>query len=54
MPKGIDKEYKREGTRVVLLAYDIDKGIRYTQVRAQRTKKDYARFIDTIVREHYQ
>ena len=54
MPKRIDNEYKREGTCVVLLAYDIDKGIRYTQVKQQRTKKDYAQFIDTIIREHYQ
>jgi len=53
MPKRIDNEYKREGTCVVLLAYDIDKGMRYAQVREQRTKKDYAQFIDTIIREHY-
>ena len=44
----------REGTCVVLLAYDIDKGIRYTEVKQQRTKKDYAQFIDTIIREHYR
>jgi len=54
MPKRIDNEYKREGTCVVLLAYDIDRGIRYTEVKQQRTKKDYAEFIDTIIREHYQ
>jgi DDE superfamily endonuclease len=54
MPKRVDNEYKREGTCVVLLAYDIDKGMRYAQVREQRTKKDYAQFIDTIIREHYQ
>src|SRR3954468_18592108 len=53
MPKSIDNEYKREGTCVVLLAYDIDKGIRYTQVKQQRTKKDYAQFIDKIISEHY-
>ena len=45
-PKRIDNEYKREGTCVVLLAYDLDKGIRYSEVREQRTKKDYAAFID--------
>jgi DDE superfamily endonuclease len=53
MPKRVDNEYSREGTCVVLLAYDIDKGIRYTEVKQQRTKKDYAQFIDTIIREHY-
>ena len=54
VPKRVDNEYSREGTCVVLLAYDIDKGVRYAQVREQRTKKDYAQFIDTIIREHYQ
>ena len=53
VPKRIDNEYKREGTCVVLLAYDIDKGMRYTEVRQQRTKKDYAAFIDNIIREYY-
>jgi hypothetical protein len=54
MPKRIDNEYKREGSCVVLLAYDIDRDIRYTEVKQQRTKKDYAEFIDTIIREHYR
>ena len=35
-----DNEYIRQGTGVVLLAYDLDKGIRYTQTRKQRTKAD--------------
>jgi hypothetical protein len=38
-PKRIDYEYGREGTCVVLLAYDIDRGVRYAEVREQRTKK---------------
>lgn len=54
VPKRVDNEYSREGTCVVLLAYDIDRGIRYTEVREQRTKKDYAQFIDTIISEHYR
>jgi len=53
VPKRVDHEYNREGTCVVLLAYDIDKGVRYAQVREQRTKKDYAQFIDKIISEHY-
>ena len=40
-----DNEYIREGTAVVLLAYDLDKGVRYTQVRKRRTKADYAEFL---------
>ena len=52
-PKRIDNEYKREGTCVVLLAYDIDSGTRYAQVRKQRCKKDYAEFIDEVITQHY-
>ena len=49
----IDNEYKREGTCVVLLAYDIDRGLRYAQVRAQRTCRDYAEFINEVITTHY-
>jgi hypothetical protein len=48
-----DYEYRRQGTAVILLAYDIDTGQRYVQVRKQRTKKDYAQFIEWLVKEHY-
>ena len=37
----------------MLLAYDLDKGTRYVQVRERRTKKDYAQFMDWLVKEHY-
>jgi hypothetical protein len=40
-----DYEYERKGTACVLLAYDLDKGQRYVQVRERRTKKDYAQFV---------
>jgi DDE superfamily endonuclease len=53
-PRRVDNEYSREGTCVVLLAYDIDKGLRYTEVKQQRTKQDYAQFIDQIISEHYR
>lgn len=52
-PKKEDYEYVREGTCVVLLAYDIDKGQRYLQVRNRRTKKDYAEFMHWLESEHY-
>ena len=52
-PEKQDYEYIRQGTAVVLLAYDIDTGQRYTQVRKQRTKKDYAQFMEWLVQEHY-
>ena len=48
-----DSQYTRNGTAVVLLAYDIDQGKRYVQVRERRTKKDYAEFMDWLVNEHY-
>lgn len=53
MPKRIDNEYKREGTCVVMLAYDMDSGMRYTQVRERRSKKDYAEFMDKIITDNY-
>ncbi|WP_186750557.1 IS630 family transposase [Spirosoma utsteinense] len=48
-----DNEYVRQGTCVVLLVYDMDTGQRYTQVREQRTKVDYAEFIHQLVSTHY-
>jgi hypothetical protein len=48
-----DNEYQRLGTCVVLLAYDIDTGQRFLQVRHRRTKQDYAEFLDWLKTEHY-
>ena len=48
-----DNEYVRQGTGVVLLAYDLDRGIRYTQTRKQRTKADYTQFMHQIVTTYY-
>jgi len=48
-----DNEYVRQGTCVVLLAYDLDTGQRYTQVRKQRTKADYAEFMQQIIETYY-
>ena len=48
-----DNEYVRKGTAVVLLAYDLDTGQRFTQVRRQRTKADYAEFMSEVVATHY-
>ena len=50
---GSPERYIRQGTAVVLLAYDLDSGIRYTQTRKQRTKADYAQFMDFIVTTYY-
>lgn len=48
-----DHEYVRHGTAVVLLAYDLDTGQRYAQVRARRTKADYADFLHHVLTTHY-
>lgn len=48
-----DYEYIRQGTGVILLAYDLDHGQRYVQVRPQRTKRDYAEFMRWLVTTHY-
>ena len=48
-----DNEYVRQGTAVVLLAYDIDHGIRYTQTRKQRTSEDYTEFIAQLISTYY-
>ncbi|GAB4046816.1 IS630 family transposase [Spirosoma litoris] len=49
----IDYEYERKGTAVVLLAYNLDTGQRYVEVRKQRTKRDYAEFMQTLLVAHY-
>lgn len=36
-----------------LLAYDLDRGIRYTQSRKQRTSADYAECMDQLMGIHY-
>jgi hypothetical protein len=43
----------RQGTAVVLLAYNVDTGQRHVAVRERRTKKDYAEFMDTLLTTHY-
>lgn len=48
-----DNEYVRKGTCVVLLAYDLDTGQRYTETSERRTKADYAAFIERIFSTYY-
>lgn len=52
-PAKQDYEYGRNGTAVILLAYDIDTAQRYVQVRKRRTKQDYAQFMQWLAKEHY-
>ena len=48
-----DDEYKRHGVCSLLIAYDIDRGQRYLQVRERRTKQDYAEFMHWLATTHY-
>ncbi len=47
-----DYHYKRNGTCVVLLAMEPKTGKRIVEVRERRTKKDYARFIEKVMKEY--
>ena len=47
-PKRQDYEYKRNGVCTVFLAFEPHTGFRLVEVRKQRTKKDYARFMQKI------
>jgi hypothetical protein len=48
-----DNDYQRHGTAVVLLAYDLDRGRRYLDVRKHRKKADYADFRYQLITQHY-
>jgi hypothetical protein len=47
-PRKEDNEYERNGTCNVFIACEPLTGWRYVEVRKQRTKKDYAEFMDTV------
>jgi len=46
-------EYKRNGTANIFIALDPFTGHRYTTVTEQRTKVDWARFIQALVDQYY-
>ena len=48
-----DDEYKRHGICSLLIAYDLDRGQRYLQLRERRTKRDYAEFMHWLATTHY-
>ena len=49
----VDSEYKRKGTCCLFLAYDLEQGRRFAQVRRHRGGADYAAFLDWVLRRHY-
>ena len=48
-----DDEYKRHGVCSLLIAYDLDRGQRYVQVRERHTKRDDAEFMHWLATTHY-
>jgi hypothetical protein len=52
-PQRQDYEYERHGVCNIFLACEPLSGKRYTQVTTQRTKVDWARFIQHVVDVHY-
>jgi hypothetical protein len=52
-PLRYDTEYKRHGTANLFLAFEPLAGQRYTTVTEQRTKVDWAHFIQELVDQHY-
>ena len=44
-----DYQYERNGSAVALLAYRIDTGERYVELRPQRRKQDYAQFVHAAI-----
>jgi len=51
--KRVDSEYQRKGTCSLFLAYDLERGQRFAQVREHRGGADYAAFLDGVLRQHY-
>lgn len=47
-----DYHYERNGTCVVLMALEPQKGKRFAEVREQKTKKDYAQFMKTLAAQY--
>lgn len=47
-----DYHYERNGTCVVLMALEPQKGQRFAEVREQKTKKDYAQFMKRLAEQY--
>ena len=52
-PLRYDTEYKRNGTTNIFIAFEPLTGQRMTKVTDQRTKIDWAHFIQELVDQHY-
>ena len=52
-PLRYDTEYQRNGTANIFMAFEPFVGQRHTKVTEQRTKVDWAYFIQELVDQHY-
>ena len=52
-PLRYDTEYKRNGTANIFIAFEPLIGQRMTKVTEQRTKTDWAHFIQELIDQHY-
>lgn len=52
-PLRYDTEYKRNGTANIFIAFEPLSGQRMTKVTEQRTKIDWAHFIQELIDQHY-
>jgi DDE superfamily endonuclease/Homeodomain-like domain len=52
-PARQDYEYEREGVCNVFVAYEPLAGMRFAQVRVQRTKRDWAEFMKQVLDQQY-
>jgi hypothetical protein len=52
-PKREDYHYERHGVANLLIAFEPLTGRRYVQITDQRTKKEYAHFLKSVVSTHY-
>ena len=52
-PLSYDTEYQRNGTANIFMAFEPFAGQRITKVTEQRTKIDWAHFIQELVDQHY-
>ena len=48
-----DYSYEKEGSANLFIAYEPLAGKRFLKVTQQRTKKDWALFMQEILEEHY-
>ena len=53
-PKRLDYHYERHGVANLLIAFEPLTGRRYVQITDQRTKKEYAHFLKSVISTHYQ